>query len=158
MVAGVSLAIYDKNTNATNTIMAGEPSPLQWNIPNGNVIPLDFQFDLEKRLLNNLPVKDSVNIRDSINYIYKVKYVYREKQKDCKKSIADRTTARKIGKHPAAVTPDSLPENPITYCTLDREEQPSEIVDTSKVTSIQLTVDGKIVYSTDDNHSTGGGR
>lgn len=154
MVAGISLAIYDTKPNG-NTIQA---SPITWNIPKGNVIPLDLQLDLEKRQPNNVPVKDSINIQDSIRYIYKVKYVYRPKPEDSDKCVAARTTARNAGQHPAAVTPDSLPMNPATIGTPDREEQPGETVVASKATSIQLTVDGNVVYSTDDNHSTGEGQ
>lgn len=154
MIAGIALAIYEPNTHG-NEIQA---SPLVWNIPKGNVIPLDLQLDLEKRQSNNVPVKDSINIQDSIRYIYKVKYVYRPKPEDSDKCVAARTTARNVGQHLAAVTPDSLPMNPALTGTPDREEQPGETVVTSKATSIQLTVDGNVVYSTDDNHSTEGGQ
>lgn len=154
MVAGISLAVYDTKPSG-NTIQA---NPITWNIPKGNVIPLDLQLDLEKRQPNNVPVKDSINIQDSIRYIYKVKYVYRPKPEDSDKCVAARTTARNAGQHLAAVTPDSLPMNPATIGTPDREEQPGETVVASKATSIQLTVDGNVVYSTDDNHSTGEGQ
>ena len=157
MIAGIALALHDWDMHS-NEVQASTTSQLMWNIPKGNVIPLDLQLDLEKRQSNNVPVKDSINIRDSINYIYKVKYVYRPKPGDSNKIVADRTTAREVGQHLAAVTPDSLPMNPTTIGTPDREEQPGEAVVTPKVTSIQLTVDGNVVYSTDDNHSVEGGQ
>lgn len=158
MIGGISLAIHDHEVRKTNEIMASPPGQLVWNVPKRN-IPLDLQLDLEKRQLNESPVKDSVNIRDSVNYIYKVKYIYKKKERENRiENAADRTTAREAGMHLAAVTPDSLPTNPAEICTLDREEQPSEGVGVSKMPSIQLTVDGNVVYSTDDNHSTEGGQ
>ena len=149
MVAGISLAVYDTKPSG-NTIQA---SPITWNIPKGNVIPLDLQLDLEKRQVHEAPnVKDSVNIIDSVRYIDKVRWKVRYK------NVADRTTAREAGQHLTAVNPDSLPMNPAIIGTPDREEQPGETVVASKATSIQLTVDGNVVYSTDDNHSTEGGQ
>jgi hypothetical protein len=53
----------------------------------------------------------------------------------------------------AAVTPDSLSRKPVNNDMLGREEKPKEGVVAPKAASIQLTVDGKIVYSTNDNHS-----
>jgi len=151
MIAGVGLAFYDGDTHKYNEIMASEANQLMWNVPKGKVLPLDLQLDLEKRQLGESP-KDSINIIDSIRWVEKIRWKTRYK------SVADRTTAREVGQHLAAVTPDSLSENPATTCTLDREEQPNEIVGTSKVPSIQLTVDGNVVYSTDENHSTEGGQ
>lgn len=148
MIAGIALAIYDGNTPKQNEIMASNTSQLVWNVPKGK-IPLDLQLDLDKRQLNETP-KDSINIIDSIRYVDKVRWKTRYKD------AADRTTAREAGIHLAAVTPDSLPMNPTKISTPDREEQPGETVAASKATSIQLTVDGEIVYSTDDNHSTEG--
>ena len=150
MIAGVSLAIYNRSSYQQNEIMASPPGQLMWNIPKGN-IPLDLQLSLEKRQESVSP-KDSINIVDSVRWIEKVRWKTRYK------NVADRTTAREVGKHMTAVTPDSLPMNPTIIGTLDREENTSEVVDTSKVPSIQLTVDGRIVYSTDDNHSTEGGQ
>ena len=53
----------------------------------------------------------------------------------------------------AAITPDSMSAKPVNNDMLGREEYPKDSVVTSKVTSIQLTVDGKVVYSKNDNHS-----
>ena len=148
MIAGIALAIYEPDTHG-NELQA---SPLvQWNIPKGNVMPLDLQLDLEKRQ-NHASPKDSINIVDSVRWVEKIRWKTRYK------NVADRTTAREAGQHLAAVTPDSLPMNPAIIGTPDREEQPGEVVVASKATSIQLTVDGNVVYSTDDNHSTEGGQ
>ena len=150
MVAGICLGIHDSDTHY-NEIKAGTTSQLMWNIPRGNV-PLDLQLDLEKRQHRASP-KDSINIVDSVRWVEKIRWKTRYK------TVADRTAAREVGEHLTAITPDSLPSEPTINCTLvDREEQPSEVVDTSKVPSIQLSVGGKVVYSTDDNHSTGEGQ
>lgn len=149
MVCGIALAIHDFSYIQGNRIMASETSQLSWNIPKGNVIPLDLQLDLEKRQQSVSP-KDSINIVDSVRWIEKIRWKTRYK------SDADRTTAREAGKHLAAVTPDSMSMNPAIICTSDREEQPDEAVCASKAHSIQLTVDGSVVYSTDDNHSVDG--
>lgn len=150
MIAGISLAMYDRGTHL-NEIHAGQPAPIVWNIPNGNVLPLDLRLDSDKRQ-PNIPVRDSINIVDSVRYVDK--YIYRVKYKN----VADRTTAREVGEHPEAVTPDSLPVCPTTICALEREEQPRDTVGTPKVSSIRLIVDGETVYSKDDNHSTGEGQ
>lgn len=150
MVAGISLAIRERNPHKQNEIMASSPSKLEWNIPKGS-IPLDLQLSLEKRQQSVSP-RDSINIVDSIRWIEKVRWKTRYK------SVADRTTAREVGQHLTAVNPDSLPMSSTITSTLDREEYTSEVVDTSKVPSIQLTVGGKVVYSTNDNHSTEGGQ
>lgn len=150
MMAGIGLAVYDSDTHL-NELHAGQPAPLVWNIPKGDVIPLDLRLDSEKRQ-PNIQVKDSINIIDSVRWVEKYRYLVKYK------TVSDRTTAREVGEHPEAVNPDSLAGCPTTICTLDREENTSEVVDTSKVSSIQLTVNGKIVYSKDDNHSTGEGQ
>lgn len=146
MVAGISLAVYNKGTVNHQTIMAAQP--LQWNVKPGT-LPLDIQFDLDKRQSHESPkVKDSINIIDSVRIINKVRWKTRYK------NDADRTAAREVGEHLVAVSPDSLSSMPTITSTMGREEQPIEVVDTSKVSSIQLTVNGKVVYSKNDNHST----
>jgi hypothetical protein len=147
MVAGIGLAIYDSDTHL-NELYAGEPAPLVWNIPNGGVIPLDLRLDSEKRQ-PDIQMRDSINIIDSIRWVDK--YRYRIKYK----TVSDRTTAREAGEHPDGVNPDTLAGRTATICALEREEQPSDTVGTPKVPSIQLSVGGKVVYSNDDNHSTG---
>lgn len=152
MVCGASLAIYNYTDKTTQTQTVAAAQPLQWNVKPGT-LPLDIQFDLDKRLNNETPkTKDTVIIRDSVRIIEKIQWKTRYK------TIAERTAAREVGEHLAAVNPDSLSSEPTINSTLEREEKSSEIVDTSKVSSIQLTVNGKIVYSKNENHSTGEGQ
>lgn len=150
MILGVATAFMNFSPSSNNTLQAAvvEPSPLVWsNNGTNNTLPLDLRLDSEKRLSNTCLPKDSVTIRDSVVYIYKTKWKTRYK------SVADRTAAREAGEHLVPVTPDSLPESPAITSTMGREEQPIEVVDVSKTPSIQLSVDGHIVYSSNDNHS-----
>ena len=150
MVDGISLAVYNKDTVSHQTVMAAQP--FQWNVQPGN-LPLDVKLDFDKRLSHEAPkVKDSINIIDSVRIVEKVRWKTRYK------NVADRTAARDVGEHLMPANPDSMSSVPTLISTLGREEQPSEVVDTSKVSSIQLTVNGKIVYSKNDNHSTEGGQ
>ena len=149
MIAGVSAAFMDYSPPSNKTMMAATmPEPLQWNVT--GKLPLDLQLDLEERLSHEPCIKDSINIIDSVRIINKVRWKTRYKD------VADRTTAREVGTHPMAVIPDSMSKNPTIISTLDREEQPSEVAGVSKTPSIQLTVDGEVVYSRDDNHSAEG--
>ena len=146
MVAGISLAVYNKGTVSHQTVMAAQP--LRWNVKPGTM-PLDIKLDLDKRLSSEAPkVKDSINIIDSVRWETKIRWKTRYK------NVADRTAAREVGEHLMPVNPDSMSNEPALISTLEREEKSSEVVDTSKVSSIQLTVNGKIVYSKNDNHST----
>ena len=148
MIAGVSAAFMDYSPPSNKTIMAATmPEPLQWKV-NGK-LPLDLQLSLDERLSHESCTKDSINIIDSVRWVEKTRWKIRYK------NVADRTTAREMGTHPMAVNPDSMLEKPIIISTLDREEQPSEVAGVSKTPSIQLRVDGTIVYnSEDDIHST----
>lgn len=150
MIGAISLAIYDRShTHSQNVINASPPGQFVWNIPHGT-IPLDLQLDLDKRQNRVSPSKDSINVIDSVRWIEKIRWKTRYK------NVADRTTARDVGEHLVAVIPDSLPNEPTIISTQAREEESCEVVDISKMPSIQLTVGGKIVYSTNDNHSTEG--
>lgn len=148
MFAGISAAFMDFSPTSNKTMMAATvpQSTLEWNT-NGK-LPLDLQLDLDKRLSHETPIKDSINIVDSVRWVEKVRWKTRYK------TVADRTTAREVGEHLAAVNPDSASRAPTITRTLEREEQPNEIVGVPKTPSIQLTVDGEIVYSRDVNHST----
>lgn len=148
MIAGAFLALHRSDMRKYNQIHAEQPAQFMWNVPKGNVLPLDLQLDLEKRQTANVTPRDSINIIDSIRYIDKVRWKTRYVDAN------ERTSARIIGKHLDAINPDSLAKCPINECTPEREEQPGEIVGVSKTPSIQLTIDGDVVYSTDDNHST----
>lgn len=149
MLAGVATAFWNYEAPSNKVAMASPP--LHWG-PNVTM-PLDLQLDLEKRQNREQPVvRDSINIIDSVRW--ETKTLYRVRYTD----VADRTTARQTGNHPAAATPDSLPEKPVPTSTVVREENATEIVDTSKVSSIQLYVDGEVVYSSHDSHSAGEGQ
>lgn len=148
MIAGVSAAFMDYNPPSNKTMMAATiPEPLQWNTK--GLMPLDLQLDLDKRLSHETSIKDSVNIIDSIRYIDKVRWKTRYK------TVAARTTAREVGEHMTAVNPDSMPHAPTIISTLEREEQPNDFEESPNGPSIQLTVDGVIVYQSEDViHST----
>ena len=149
MIAGVAAAFMDFNPSSNKTMMAATvpPTTLQWNT-NGK-LPLDLQLDLDKRLSHESCTVDTIRMTDTV-YVDKIKWKTRYKLR------TNRTEERNMGTHPAAVTPDSMPPVPMITRTLDREEQPSDSADYSKWPAIQLTVDGKIVYqSEDDIHSTG---
>ena len=150
MFVAISAAFMDFKFPSNKTMTAATmPEPLQWNQAYNNQLPLDIQLNLDERLSREAPIKDSVNIIDSIRYIDKVRWKTRYK------TVAARTAAREVGEHMTAVTPDSLPHSPTIISTLDREEQPKDIVDQSNWPSIQLTVGGVIVYQSEDViHST----
>lgn len=151
MIAGISLAIWNNPVGHHQQVSAAQP--LQWAVNKSNVLPLDLQLSLDNGQHRETSVKDSINIVDSVRWVTKTRWKTRYK------NVADRTTAREVGKHLMPVTPDSMLKNPTTISTLeDREEQPNEAVDTSKVSSIQLIVDGNVVYSKDDNHSAEEGK
>lgn len=149
MFAGISAAFMDFSPPSNKTMMAATvpQSALEWNT-NGK-LPLDLQLDLDKRLSHETPIKDSINIVDSVRWVEKVRWKTRYK------NVAARTTAREVGEHPMAVTPDSASRAPTITRTLEREEQPNEYAVDSKSPAIQLRVGGVIVYnSEDDIHST----
>ena len=147
MIAGVSAAFMDYNPPSNKTMMAATiPEPLQWNT-NG-LMPLDLQLDLDKRLSHETPTVEPERVIDTV-YVDKIKWKTRYK------TVAARTTAREVGKHIAAATPDSMPHAPTIISTLEREEQPNDFEESPNGPSIQLTVDGVIVYQSEDViHST----
>jgi len=147
MIAGVSAAFMDYNPPSNKTMMAATiPEPLQWNT-NG-LMPLDLQLDLDKRLSHETPTVEPERIVDTV-YVDKIKWKTRYK------TVAARTTAREVGEHMPAVTPDSMPHVPTIISTLEREEQPNDFEESPNGPSIQLTVDGVIVYQSEDViHST----
>lgn len=147
MIAGVSAAFMDYNPPSNKTMMAATiPEPLQWNT-NG-LMPLDLQLDLDKRLSHETPTVEPERIVDTV-YVDKIKWKTRYK------TVAARTTAREVGEHMTAVTPDSMAHAPTIIGTLEREEQPNDFEESPNGPSIQLTVDGVIVYQSEDViHST----
>ena len=147
MIAGVSAAFMDYNPPSNKTMMAATiPEPLQWNTK--GLMPLDLQLDLDKRLSRETPTVEPERIVDTV-YVDKVRWKTRYK------TVAARTTAREVGEHMPAVTPDSMPHVPTIISTLEREEQPNDFEESPNGPSIQLTVDGVIVYQSEDViHST----
>ena len=151
MIAGAYIAEYEaKDAPDGKRMMAATlPEPLSWKP--GNVLPLDLQLDLDKRLSHEFSIKDSIRIIDSVRYVDKVRIKWKTRYKN----VADRTTAREAGNHLSPVNPDSLMEKPAITSTVGREEQPTDYVGPPNGSSIQLTVDGEVVYSRNVNHSTG---
>ena len=147
MIAGVSAAFMDYNPPSNKTMMAATiPEPLQWNTK--GLMPLDLQLDLDKRLSHETPTVEPERIVDTV-YVDKVRWKTRYK------TVAARTIAREVGEHMPAVTPDSMPHVPTIISTLEREEQPNDFEESPNGPSIQLTVDGVIVYQSEDViHST----
>lgn len=143
MIAGVAIAWDDFKMPGNQNAIA---QPVLPTVIPGRM-PLDLQLDLDKKLSHESSIKDSIRIRDSVRITDKVRWKTRYK------TVATRTIARDVGDHLTAVTPDSLPHAPTAISTLGREEQPNESVGVSKTPSIQLTVDGEVVYSRNDNHS-----
>lgn len=147
MIAGVSTAFMDYSPPSNKTMMAATiPEPLQWNTK--GLMPLDLQLDLDKRLSHETPTVEPERIVDTV-YVDKIKWKTRYK------TVAARTIAREVGEHMPAVTPDSMPHVPTIISTLEREEQPNDFEESPNGPSIQLTVDGVIVYQSKDViHST----
>lgn len=147
MFVAISAAFMDYSPPSNKTMMAATmPTPLQWNT-NG-LMPLDLQLDLDKRLSREAPTVESERITDTV-YVDKIKWKTRYK------TISARTAARDVGEHMTTVTPDSMPRAPMIISTPNREEEIGDFVGDPKSPSIQLTVDGVVVYqSEDDTHST----
>lgn len=151
MILGVATAFQNFKFPSNKVAMAQPvPQPIVFDRPG---LPLDVQFDLDKRLSRESPkVKDSINIIDSVRWETKIRWKTRYKY------VADRTTARDSGMHPLAVNPDSMKLALSNNSTMGREEQPKDSVVASKATSIKLIVDDELVYSKNDNHSGVGGQ
>lgn len=139
MVSGVMLAIKSTGERfGSNTVMAAT-IPLNYNGP----LPLDLQLDLDKRL-----EKDTVIVHDSIY----VKCNHKERVKVLK---PDRVTDTLYLPMPMPAPMVSMPVN--NQFQGNREEKiPDELCIGSKPHSVTLTVDGQVVYkSENDIHSTG---
>lgn len=137
MVSGIFLAVKDIPWPGHQTINA-QPPPLTWAV-NGK-LPLDLQLDLEKRQsTNEAPsIRDSVVLRDSV--VTKVRWKTRYK-----------TVPRAEDMVASSINPGCSMQKD---STLVREEQTKDSIVSPKETLIQLSVDGQIVYSSEnDNHS-----
>ena len=149
MFIAVSAAFMDFEFHSNKTMMAATmPEPLQWNRAYENQLPLDIQLNLDERLSHATPTTTEERTTDTV-------YVDRIKWKTRYKTIPARTVARNMGEHLAAVNPDSMPRVPMIISTPNREEEIGDFVGDPKSPSIQLTVDGVVVYqSEDETHST----
>lgn len=153
MIAGVGLAINNLKTLPQNTIAASNlPEDRPVGVIVGNQLPLDIQLDLDKKASKSRATSvDSVNIIDSVRWVTKTRWKTRYRR-------SHNITHDGIGNEMAAVNPDSLLAKPKNSDILVREEQTKEGSMCSKPIPIQLTVDGKVVYSTNDIHSAEGGQ
>ena len=150
MIAGAGLAISNLKSLPQNTIAAATPYYRPTLPIVGNVLPPAYQCELgEKDSESRATSKDSVTIRDSVRWVTKTRWKTRYRDEA-------RITHHDTGNEMASVTPDSLLAKPVNNDTLDREEHSKDSVVSSKGTSIQLTVDGEVVYSKNDNHSAEG--
>ena len=150
MIAGAGLALSRLQSLPQNTIAAAVPYDRPVGVIVGDTLPTDIQLDLDKLISKRATsAKDSVNIIDSVRWVTKTRWKTRYRD-------AAHITHDGTGNALAATTPDGLPSKPANNDMLGREEQPKDSVATSKVASIQLIVDDKVVYSTNDNHSADG--
>ena len=152
MIAGAGLAISNLKIKPQNTIAAATPYYRPTLSIVGNTTPPAYRCELgEMDSESRATSKDSINIIDSVRWITKTRWKTRYRD-------AAHITHHDTGNEMAATTPDSLSPKPANIDMLGREEYPKDSVETSKVSSIQLTVDGEIVYSKNDNHSGVGGQ
>ena len=153
MIAGAGLALAHLDQLPQNTIAAAN-LPVDRPVPvivGSNSLPLDIQLDLDKKASEKRATSDTI-ASDSV--LDKVKPI---KQKARSKKRAHITHSGP-GNPLAAVAPDSLSSRPANKDMLDREEQSKESVAAPKAASIQLIVNGVVVYSINDNHSAEGGQ
>ena len=148
MIAGAGLAISNLRVQPQNTIAAAVPYyrpvlPIVGSkLPPANQCELG-EKDSESRATSS---KDSINIIDSVRWVTKTRWKTRYRNDA-------HITHSGTGNEMAATNPDSLSSKPVNLDVLGREEYPKDSVVSSKGTSIQLTVDGEVVYSKNDNHS-----
>lgn len=148
MIAGAGLAISNLNQLPQNTIAAAN-LPIDRPVPvivGSNSLPLDIQLDLDKRASEKRATSDTITSDSVLNTVKPVKQKARSKKRA-------HITHSGPGNPLAAVTPDSLSSRPANKDMLDREEKSKENVVPSKGASIQLIVNGVVVYSVNDNHS-----
>lgn len=148
MIAGAGLAInhlheLPQNTLAAANMPAYRPVPV---IVGSNSLPLDIQLDLDKKASKERATSDTISSDSNLDKINTVKKKARSKKRA-------HITHSGPGNPLASVTPDSLSSKPANKDMLDREEKSKEGVVAPKATSIQLIVNGVVVYSVNDNHS-----
>lgn len=144
MIAGISLGYAPHIEAPGNQVAMAQPTMSGFE-------HLNEQLKANKEHSTHAsPIKDSINIRDSVVIKTKWKTRYRH--------AANHTEHRDIGTDLPTITPDSMSMKPMTNSMSGREEKPDENVGISKMHSIQLSVDGQVVYSSEnDNHSAGEG-
>jgi hypothetical protein len=136
LVAGISLAIQDKNDSPVfkhQTISAA-------TVPNGYSLPelpLDLQLDLEKKYKTT----DTVYVTQPSDTVFveKVKWV---KSKHNAEHTTARAALKRQGLDIPASEPDSIIKNKVCG---DREEYTPDTIGPPKG-SICLIVDGEVVY------------
>lgn len=148
MIAGAGLAInhlheLPQNTLAAANLPVDRPVPV---IVGSNSLPLDIQLDLDKKASEKRATSDTITSDSVLNTVKPIKQKARSKKRA-------RITHSSLGNPLASVTPDSLSRKPTNHDTLDREEKSKEGVVAPKATSIQLIINGVVVYSVNDNHS-----
>ena len=148
MIAGAGLAISNLRVQPQNTIAAATPYYRPVPAIVGRTLPPAYQCELGEKDSDSraTSAKDSVNIIDSVRWVTKTRW----KTRYCDGA---HITHRNTGNEMAAINPDSLSSKPVNIDMLGREEYPKDSVESSKGSSIQLTVDGEVVYSKNDNHS-----
>ncbi|MEE3414111.1 MAG: hypothetical protein VZR53_01925 [Prevotella sp.] len=148
MIAGAGLAInhlheLPQNTLAAANLPVDRPVPV---IVGSNSLPLDIQLDLDKKASKERATSDTISSDSKLDKINTVKKKARSKKRA-------HITHSGPGNPLAFVIPDSLSSKPANKDMLDREEKSKEDVVAPKATSIQLIVNGVVVYSINDNHS-----
>lgn len=148
MIAGAGLAISNLKVKPQNTIAAATPYYRPVPAIVGRTLPPAYQCELGEKDSESraTSIRDSINIVDSVRWITKTRWKTRYRDDA-------HITHCGTGNELAATTPDSLSSKPVNIDMLGREEYPKDSVESSKGSSIQLTVDGEIVYSKNDNHS-----
>lgn len=145
-IAGISLAIHDNNSktfgfNKHQMLSAATVPDCQVKM-----LPLDVQLDLGKRFSKT----DTVTIHDT-TFVDRPEVLVINKKSSRVRSLKKATVSNQ-----GMFIPEQLSDSTVNNKgTPDREEQTGEFVISPKEVSIQLTVDGVVVYSKDVNHSTG---
>lgn len=145
LFAGIFLA-SSKYTGLTDFSKHQSISAATLPVEQVSMLPLDLQLDLGKRVQTDSTVKhDTVYVDRPQVLVINPK----RPKVDRPKGVTD---VAWMMLNPGQLSKSAVSKQKIP----DREEQPGETdVGASKASSIQLTVDGKVVYSKDDNHSTG---
>ena len=139
MVSGAFMALSSIDTHKTQTVTAATTIPY-FNVT--GKLPLDLQLDLEKRQTNN-EIVPSDTIRDTIVVT---------KPKRVKVRVPERVTDTLYLPMPIPRPIEGMPVS--NQYSGDREEKPPVVQDGPKPSSVILTVDGEVVYSTESvNHS-----